>query len=174
MIRYAALLLLLLPLNSFAQNWKTFDQADILFTARYPANWVNKIKEGKRVFFTSPSEGKDDVFAENINVSVSTDPSFGTSLQIKELIQEVIDNVKGSFDDFAEESGTELKWNGIDAYEITYTGNSKGADPTAVRITQRLCFYKKRLYLVTYTALKNGDNFTATAKQIIDSIRFKP
>jgi hypothetical protein len=173
MIRYIAILLLLLPLNVFAQSWKVFDQADILFTAKYPANWINKIKEGKRVFFTSPSESTDDAFAENINVSVSTDPSFGTSLKIKDVIQEVINNVKTTFDDFEEESRTELKWNGIDAYEITYTGNSKGADPTAVRITQRLCFYKTRLYLVTYTALKGGDNFAATAKQIINSIKFK-
>ena len=173
MIRYIALLILLFPLNALAQNWKTFDQADILFIAKYPANWVNKIKEEKRVFFTSPSEGKDDAFAENINVSVASDPSFGTSLKIKEVIQEVIDNVKETIDDFTEESRTELKWNGIDAYEITYTGNAKGADPTAVRITQRLCFYKTRLYLVTYTALKSGDNFAATAKQIINSIKFK-
>ncbi|MFM6925008.1 MAG: PsbP-related protein [Ferruginibacter sp.] len=174
MIRYIALLLLLLPLNSLAQSWKIFNQADILFTAQYPENWVNKIKEGKRVFFTSPSEGKDDDFAENINVSVSTDPSFGTTLKIKEVIQEVIDNVKGSFDSFAEESRTELKWNGFDAFDVTYTGNTKGADPTAVRIMQRLCFYKTRLYLVTYTALKSSDNFAATAKQIINSIKFKP
>lgn len=173
MLRYITLLLLLMPLSILAQNWKTFDQADILFTAKYPAEWVNKIKEGKRVFFTSPSESTDDAFAENINVSVSTDPSFGTSLKIKDLIQEVIDNVRTSFDDFEEESRTELKWNGIDAFEITYTGNTKGADPTAVRIIQRLCFYKARLYLVTYTSLKSGDNFAATAKQIINSIKFK-
>jgi hypothetical protein len=172
-MRYTTLLLLLLPLNILAQNWKTFDQADILFTAKYPAKWINKIKEEKRVFFTSPSEGQDDDFAENINVSVSTDPSFGTSLKIKDLMQEVIDNVKTSFDDFAEESRTAFKWNGIDAFEITYTGNTKGESPVGIRITQRLCFYKKRLYLVTYTALKASDNFAATAKQIINSIKFK-
>ena len=172
-MRYITLLLLLLPLSTLAQDWKTFDQADILFTAKYPADWVNKIKEGKRVFFTSPSESKDDFFAENVNVSVSTNPSFGGSLKIKDLIQEVVDNVKTSFNDFAEESRTALKWNGIDAYEITYTGNTKGDDPTAVRITQRLCFYKSRLYLATYTALKSGDNFAAIAKQIFNSIKFK-
>lgn len=173
MIRYVALLLLLLPLNALAQNWKVFDQADILFTAKYPADWVNKIKEGKRVFFTSPSEGNDDAFAENINVSVSTHPSYGTSLKIKDVVQDVLDNVKGSFNDFNEESRTQFKWNGIDAFEITYTGNTKGEDPTAIRITQRLCFYKTRLYLVTYTSLKGSDNFATTAKQIINTIKFK-
>jgi len=173
MIRCITVLLLLLPFSAIAQNWKTFDQADILFTARYPADWVNKIKEDKKVFFTSPSESKDDAFAENINVIVSSDPSFGTTLKIKGVIQEVIDNVKTSFNNFAEESRTELKWDGIDAVEITYTGNTKGEDPTAVRIIQRLCFYKNRLYLATYTSLKSSDNFAAVAKQIINSIKFK-
>lgn len=47
-------------------------------------------------------------------------------------------------------------------------------DVVSVRITQRLCFYKTRLYLVTYTALKNGDAYAVTAKQIINTIKFKP
>ena len=145
-----------------------------MFIAKYPADWVNEIKEGKRVFFTSPSENKDDAFAENINVSVSTHPSYGTSLKIKDVIQEIINNVKGALDNFEEESRMQLKWNGADAFEVTYSGNTKGEDPTAVRITQRLCFYNTRLYLVTYTSLKSRDNFVATAKQIINSIQFKP
>jgi hypothetical protein len=145
-----------------------------LFTAKYPANWVNKIKEDKRVFFTSPDENKDDAFAENINVSVSTNAEFGTTLKIKDLIQEVVDNVKKSFDDFKEESRRPMKWNGVDAWEITYTGKSKSTEAPYVRITQRLCFYNTRLYLVTYSALKSGDAFAATAKQIINSMKFKP
>lgn len=166
-------LLLLLPVVSFAQDWKTFEQADILFTAKYPSNWVNKIKEGKRVFFTSPAEDKDDAFFQNINISVTTNPQFGTDLKIKDVVQDIVDKVQGSFDEFNEESRNSFKWNGIDAFEITYTGNTKSEDVTSVRITQRLCFYKTRLYLVTYTALKNKDVYAATAKQIINSIKFK-
>lgn len=174
MKRLIILFLLFFPVASFAQTWKTFNNPAILFTAKYPANWVNKIKEGNRVFFTSPSESKDDAFAENVNVSVSTNEEFGSTLKIKDLIQEVINNVKESFDDFSEESRTAMKWNGVDAWEITYTGKSKSEGATYVRITQRLCFYKTRLYLVTYTALKSGDAFAAIAKQISDSIKFKP
>ena len=174
MIRFITYSLLLLPLNSLGQKWNVFNDAGILFTAQYPGDWINKVKEDKRVFFTSPSEGKDDDFAENINVNVSTNPSFGTSLKIKDLIQGVVDNVKKSFNTFTEESRTALIWNGIDAFEITYSGNTKKEDQLYVRITQRLCFYKTRLYLVTYTALKNGDAFSATAKQIINTIKFKP
>jgi hypothetical protein len=157
-----------------AQEWKTFNEPDILFTAEYPAGWVNKIKEGKRVFFTSPEESSQDDFRQNINISVTSNPQYGTTLKVKDIIQEIIDQVGGAFDNFKEESRKSLKWNGIDAFEITYTGDSKSGDKISVRITQRLCFYKTRLYLVTYTALKNDDAYLATAKQIINTIKFKP
>jgi hypothetical protein len=166
--------MLLLPSVSFAQEWKRLDDISILFTAKYPADWANKVKDDKRVFFTSPSEGKDDSFAENINIKVTTNPEFGKALKINDVIQEIVDNVRKSFVEFTEESRTSLKWNGVDAIEITYTGNPKTDETLWVRITQRLCFYKTRLYLLTYTALKNGDNFKATARQIINSIKFRP
>jgi hypothetical protein len=167
-------LLLLLPAVSFAQDWKTFNETDILFTAKYPANWVNKIKEGKRVFFTSPAENDADDFRQNINISVTTNPEYGTSLKVKDVVQDIVDKVQQSFNEFNEESRTSLKWNGIDAFEITYTGNTKSGEVVSVRITQRICFYKTRLYLVTYTALKNDDVYADTAKQIINTIKFKP
>lgn len=167
-------LLLFFPIVSFAQDWKTFNQADILFTAKYPSTWINKIKEGKRVFFTSPAENDGDDFFQNINISVTTNPEYGTTLKVKDVIQDVVDKVKGSFNEFNEESRTSFKWNETDAFEITYTGNSKSDDALSVRITQRICFYKTRLYLLTYTALKNDDAHAATAKQIINTIKFKP
>lgn len=166
-------LLFLFPVALFAQTWKTFNQADILFTAKYPGTWVNKIKEGKRVFFTSPAEKEGDDFFQNINVSVTSNPQYGSSLKVKDVIQEIIDKVSASFDDFKEEKRQAFKWNGVDAFEITYTGNTK-QDVISIRITQRLCFYKTRLYLLTYTSLKDGDVYAATAKQIINSIKFKP
>lgn len=165
-------LLLLLPVVSLAQAWKNFNQADILFTAKYPGNWINKIKEGKRVFFTSPAESENDDFRQNINVSVTSNPQYRNELKIKDVIQEIIDQVKLSFDEFNEESRKPMKWNGVDAYEITYTGTSKTGDATPVRIVQRICFYKSRLYLTTYTCLMEKDAYAVIAKKIIDSIKF--
>lgn len=167
-------LLLLYPAGSFAQEWKTFNDTSILFTAKYPADWVNKIKDGKKVFFTSPAEGSDDPFFENINISVTSNPQFGTTLMIKEIIDDIMGSVKKSFVEFTEENRTLLSWNGMDAYEITYSGNTISNDTLWVRITQRLSFYKTRLYLATYTALKSGDTHAVTARKIINSITFKP
>ncbi len=167
-------LLLFFPAVLFAQDWKVFDQPDILFTAKYPADWVNKIKEGKRVFFTSPSEGVDDNFAQNININVTTNPKFGSSVKIKDIVEGINQELKGSINEFTIESENYMKWNGVDAYEITYTGRPKSNENMEIRIIQRLCFYKTRLYLATYTALKSGDAFQKTAKQILNSIKFKP
>jgi len=44
------LILLLIPFSLLAQDWKTFDDTSVAFTAKYPSTWVNKIKDGKRVF----------------------------------------------------------------------------------------------------------------------------
>lgn len=174
MLRFIIYSLLLLPVSSYAQDWKTFSDPSILFTAKYPADWVNKIKDGKRVFFTSPAENENDSFLENINISVTIHPDYGTKLKIKEIVQEIVDKVKESFTEFAEESRTSLKWNDVDAFEVIYSGKSKSDGITTVRITQRFCFYKTRLYLSTYTALKNRDIHAGTAKQIVNSIKFKP
>lgn len=43
-------LLFLSPTISFAQDWKIFNDSSILFSAKYPADWVNKVKTDKRVF----------------------------------------------------------------------------------------------------------------------------
>jgi hypothetical protein len=174
MMRILLCLLLLSPAFSFAQEWKTFNNDSILFTAKYPADWVNKIKDGKRVFFTSPSEGKDDAFAENINISVSTNSQYGTTLKIDEFVQPIFDNVKKTFIEFTEETRQAIKWNGIDAYEITYSGNRKEDEKMWFRFIQRFCFYKSRLYMLTYVSLKSNNKFTETARQIINSIKFKP
>jgi hypothetical protein len=167
-------LICFLPVSLFAQEWKTFNKPDILFTAKYPDSWVNKIKEGKRVFFTSPIEGAADNFAENININVTTKPEFGNTVKIKDIVQEVIQELKKTFNEFKAESEIFMKWNGVEAFEITYTGRPKSDESMEVRIIQRLCFYKTRLYLLTYTALKDSDVYTATAKQIMNSIRFRP
>jgi hypothetical protein len=81
-----AFLLFLFPASLFAQEWKTFVDTAGYFTAKYPSNWTNKIKQGNRVFFTSAADNESDKFFENINVGVSVNEAFGNGASIKELI----------------------------------------------------------------------------------------
>ncbi|MFZ1785803.1 MAG: hypothetical protein WAU23_11425 [Ferruginibacter sp.] len=168
------MLLMLFPIMAFAQDWKIFTDTAGMFTASYPAIWDNKIKTGNRVFFTSPAEKEGDIFRQNVNISVSTNPEYGTSYTIKDVSADVLESVRKSFLSFNEESNTLITWNGIEACEITYTGYSKSDEQIWIRIKQRMCFYKTRLYLVTYVALAEEDVYKATAMKIINSIKFKP
>ncbi|MEP6700353.1 MAG: PsbP-related protein [Bacteroidota bacterium] len=165
--------LILLPFLSVAQQWKTFSDSSIAFTTKYPANWINKIKENNRVFFTSPSDGRSDNFYENVNVSVIQNAAYGNQVKIKDVIPTVIDNLKTVFDEFKSESQRYFKWNKADACEIIYSGYNKTNADYRVRMTQWFCFYKTRLYTVTFTALANTNIHNVTAKKIMNGIIFK-
>lgn len=174
MLRYIYILsFFLLPLFTAAQQWKTFSDPVASFTAKYPANWVNKIKEDKRVFFTSPSDGANDTFFENINVGVTQNDSYGTTLKIKEVVPAVLDNLKGAFNDFKLETERYFTWNNESACEIIYSGYIKTNPDFKVRMTQWFCFHKTRLYTVTFTALESSTTHKATAKKIMSGILFK-
>ena len=167
------LLIILFPLFSIGQNWKTFIDTAGKFTAQYPSNWVNKIKEGNRVFFTSPSDGDSDNFYENINISVSQKPGYGTGLRIRDLFPTVTEGLKKQFVKFKDEGLRYFMWNNIEAAEIIYSGTNKIDETLKIRTTQWYCFYKSRLYIATFVASENNHNHDATALKIMNSILFK-
>lgn len=172
------ILCLLIP-DLFAQNgvstseWNIFVDTAGKFTAKYPPSWKNKIKEGNRVFFTSPPESDADKFYENINIGVTQDPAYGTTVQIKDLFPSVTEQLKAGFIDFESESQRFFKWNKMDACEIIYTGYYKQDESLKVRVTQWFCFYKTRLYTLTYVATADNTSYAETAKAIMNSIVFK-
>jgi len=159
--------------TGFAQEWKTYSNDSILFTAQYPSNWENKIKEGHRVFFTSPMESDTDKFKENINISVTPNEDFGTKYKIKDMVPDILKELKSALNEMTVESQRDFKWDDADAVELIYVGYSKGDNTLKVRLTQWFCFAKKRLYVAAYTA--SADNFihTETANKILASVKFK-
>jgi hypothetical protein len=156
-----------------AQQWKSFSDSSIPFTAKYPSGWINKIKEDKRVFFTSPSDGAADTFFENVNVGVTQNSDYGTKIKIKDVVPAVMENLKSAFDEFNPESERYFTWNNVPACEIIYSGYIKTNPDLKVRMTQWFSFYKTRLYTVTFTALASSNQHNATAKKIMSSILFK-
>ena len=153
-------------------GWKTFTDTAGKFTAKYPGTWKNKIKEGNRVFFTSPADNEADQFYENININVSQNPGYAT-VKIKDMFPAVTEQLKPAFRDFNSESQRFFKWNNMDACEIIYTGYNKIDESIKVRMTQWFCFFKTRLYTVTFTAAADNQTHTPTAKKIMGSIVFK-
>lgn len=166
------IILILFPVLSNAQEWKSFSDTSILFTAKYPANWINKIKEGKRVFFTSPDESEKDDFYENVNINVTFNSDYGVKYKIADMFPAVTETLKPSFTDFKSERQENFKWNNSDAVEIVFSGYNKKSENLSVRIIQWFCFYKGRLYTATFTSKADNDTYTSTARKIMNSIVF--
>lgn len=162
-----------LPFLTRAQDWKSFSDSSFKFTVSYPDNWEKKIKEGDKLFLTSPQDNEDDKFRENINVSTTYNADFGTTYKIEELSPDVITELKSSLNEFTQESIREFKWNKMDAFELKFTCVTKADKPIKARIIQWFCFYRQQLFLVTYTASADDDSHNKTAERIMNSIVFK-
>jgi len=166
-------MLFLFPFVAFSQQWKTFKDSAGKFTAGYPSGWTNKVKEGNRVFFTSPADSAADYFYENININVTQKEGYGTQIKVKDLFPTVTNNIKKEFTDFKQESLKFFKWNNTDAAEIIYSGHNKLDESIVIRTTQWYCFYRSRLYMLTYVADARNTSHTETARKIMNSILFK-
>lgn len=171
-INFNILLLLLLPFSLLAQEWKIFNDTSCAFTAKYPAAWVNKIKEGKRVFFTSPAENETDAFYENINISMSRNEAYGKEIILKDAIPSVLAELMKTIDNFTKVTERYFKWNNSDACELIYTGQPKNSE-LQVKIIQWFGFSKGRLFTATYTALASNTVNTEPAIKILKSIVFR-
>ncbi len=169
---FYCLLLLSFPLSLLAQDWRIFKDTSCAFTAKYPPFWVNKIKEGKRVFFTSPSENENDDFLENVNISMTKNATYGTEIKIKDAVPSVLAELTNSLDDFSKTSERYFKWNNTDACEIIYTCKPKDSE-MEIKITQWFCFSKQRLFTATYTAKSNNTVYQVPAENILNSIIFR-
>ncbi len=169
------LILLLVSVNicqfGNAQKWNKFRNDTISFTAQYPEKWVNSVREGGVVFFTSPAENDNDAFYENINIRMSENPAFGVEVQIKETLPAVLEKLTTLLDDFKVTTQRFFKWNGEDACEIIYTGKTK-EEAMEVKITQWLGFSKGRLFTATYTSLESNTIYLKDSRKILKSIKF--
>ena len=170
---FYTILILMIPSIAFTQEWKAFTDTSGKFTAKYPSTWINKIKQGNRVFFTSPADSDGDKFFENINISVTENPEFN-SAKVAELFPTVTNGLKKQFSEFKEESLRFFKWNNTDAAEIVYSGTVGNDTSVKVRSKQWYCFYKSRLYIATFVASADQSKHNETANKIMNSIIFKP
>lgn len=168
------LLFTFLYLTGASQTWINFADTTISFTARYPSAWTLKIKEGERVFFTSPAEDDKDIFRENINIGINTNPEYGTSIKINEILPDVIESLKTQINGFQKIADRLFPFNNTQAAELKYTGIYEvNGDSLKINITQWFCFWKQRLYTITYTAVQGTTPYDADARKIMESIRFR-
>ena len=156
--------------QSQAQEWKPFTDTAGYYTATYPETWTQKIKEGNRVFFTSPLETDNDAFRQNVNISTTVSGEFNGE-KIKELAPDLVKSLETSYEEYTFIGSRYFTWNGIESYEIIYSFKPKGLD-YLVRTKQWLSIKKDVLYVATYTAPNETDAFAETAIRILNGIRF--
>lgn len=168
------LLFTFLYVTGASQTWIRFADSTVSFTASYPSGWTLKIKEGKRVFFTSPAENEEDNFRENINIGMNSNPVYGTSLRIEELLPDVVETLKTQINGFQKTAERLFPFNNSQTAELKYTGiYGLNGDSAKISITQWFCFWKQRLYTITYTSLQGSTRYDADARKIMESIRFR-
>jgi hypothetical protein len=164
--------LLFLAVSSSGQEWKKFEKPNIAFTASYPSSWELKIKEGNRVFFTSPLSTPLDDFRENVNISVTPRPYSETQLTIGMILPALIKKLIETTTSFSLENQRLFTLNEQEVAEIIYKTANKDVSGQVIRATQWFCLYKDRFYVITYTAkegYKKEDDF---AKDLMSSIQF--
>jgi len=171
MTRLLLLLSFFIGINTAqAQTWLKFTDVEGKFTAKYPDSWEKKIKEGNRVFFTSPLEYDADPFKQNINIKRTYSADLADT-KIRDLIPDMLKALEETYEDYQTLSGKYFKWNGTEAYEYDYS--VKQAEFSfKVRITQWMCFKDGSMYILTYIAPVGPDDMRETALKIMRSIVF--
>ena len=167
-------LALFLPFLAVAQpgSLKAFKDTAGYFSTKYPSTWTSKIKEGNRVFFTSPADSSSDAFLENINISVTVNTSYAT-MKVQDLVNEVKVTIPQQFSTYREESIRYFKWNNTDAAEMVGSGLGKTNSGFEIRIKQWYCFYQSRLYVITYVAKEDSHKHDKAALEIMNALIFK-
>lgn len=171
-MRYLFLTLLLNCTLSFthAQEWKKFTDTAGNFTAVFPDTWTPKIKENNHVFFTSPAEGDNDMFRQNINIIVTKSDALN-GFTIRDLVPDLLKNLETQYDNYELISNKYFKWNGNESFEAVYNIIQNG-DTTSYRIKQWMYLTNGVFYVVTYTAVSGPDAMAVTAEKILNSIKF--
>jgi hypothetical protein len=173
MRNFLTLILLLSTSTLFAQEWIPFANLQAGISLRYPPDWENRTDESGRIFFTSPREGEKDPFLENLNIGYKSDEAYTSMLMLEPAFKTLPGQLQKSFVDFKVEKEGYIKMNGLDIYEIIYTGKMKDQETQNLRFIQWFCVHDSKLYTITYSADAVNKSFTNIAQNIMRGITFK-
>ncbi|QLH47911.1 MAG: hypothetical protein HWD58_21310 [Bacteroidota bacterium] len=77
------------------------------------------------VFFTSPLDNKSDDFRDNINIGYKYNEAYVSMKILTPAFEALPVQLQKNFSEYKVEKEGYFKLNGIDAYEIIYTGKMK-------------------------------------------------
>lgn len=173
MRNFLTLILLCTSTTLFAQEWLPFADLKAGISLKYPPDWENRTDESGRIFLTSPREGEKDAFRENLNIGYKSDEAYTSMLILEPAFKALPGQLQKSFIDFKVEKEGYRKMNGLDIYEIIYTGKMKDQETQNLRFIQWFCVHDSKLYTITYAADAMNKTFINMAQNIMRGITFK-
>ena len=149
---------------------KKYSDPQSRFSIGYPSNWKLEDKTDNAIIqITSPAEGDNDKFRQNVNLQIET-LSSGTT--IEEYVKTNMDAVKDMVKGYKEVSSMYFNRNGAKAYQIIYKG--KYGDMTYdIQIRQLFCVSNGKGYVLTYVSKEDErDAYETTANKIFNSFKY--
>lgn len=157
----------LLSASVFAQQVKTFDNFQLKYSVKYPANYQVK-PLGRVIAFVSPNVDKKTGFSDNVNIAVQN--LSGPGVKLNDFFAKAKKNLGAGGGEVKVLDEKKDKLSGAEAYRITYSSKQK---KTIFKLLQVISIYKDKVYLVTYTALADQfDKGLSQANSIIKSLKF--
>jgi hypothetical protein len=150
----------------FAQQTKTFENSQLKYAVKYPADYQLK-HLGRVVVFTSPVVDKKTGFSDNVNIASE---ELSGMVNLEDFFNRAKSNltVAGAAVKVLDEKKDKLS--GADAYRIIYTSKQKR---TGFKFLQVVSIHKNKAFVVTYTALESQfDRGLAQANALIKSLKF--
>ncbi len=156
--------------SNTSSELKKYSDPQSRFTIGYPGEWKFEDKtESAVIKITSPSEGSEDKFSQNVNLQIET-LSAGTT--IEQYVKSNMDGVKDIVKGYREVTAMYFNRNGGKAYQIVYKGKY-GEMTYEIQVKQLFCVSNGKGYVLTYVSKEDErDAFETTANKIFNSFKY--
>lgn len=156
--------------SSSSGELKKYSDSQGRFSIGYPEDWTfNDHPNNAIIKITSPSEGSNDKFFQNVNLQIEQ-LSSGTT--IDDYVKTNVDAVKELVKNYREVSSMFFNRNGSRAFQIVYKGRYGDAD-YEIQVKQLFAVVNGKAYILTYVCKEDErDAFETTANKIFNSFKY--
>ncbi|MFM5916290.1 MAG: PsbP-related protein [Novosphingobium sp.] len=142
------------------------------YSVTYPASWQFKPPNADgRIFMTSPLEGPQDNFKENVNFVLKKfgDPSF----ELRGKCADFMGNFAQQYEAYKAGQCADVTWNGVNAMRADYSFDKTDNGTTRrIHALQTFAIKNDYLYIVTLTAIESTyPRYLPIANKVIASIK---
>jgi PsbP-like protein len=152
------------------KDWKWYTHEAFGCKMAYPPDWeLNDQTQGAKFFIFTPIENGDDRFRENFNLQATDISDHPATL--KQYVDANLKDLKAAMKNMKTISSKYMKVNGVNTYEILYTGDLDAVDYT-LKFLQRYTIIKGKAFVLTYSSeAGKRDKYYAQAVQMLNTFK---